>query len=98
MVPPAPPRPATPRGSTRRSPRLPGLAAILEGRPCLPTLSSLAATRTARQQAAGRGAANRLAAHHEDTSTLDLARAAATIPPYSSHTHRFRYYPPTALV
>lgn len=92
ILPAAPPRPATPRGTPKKSPRLPALGSILEGQPCLPTLASLSSSRA--RDVAGHGAANRLAAHDQTSSTLDLARAAAAI----NYTHRARPHPHTAVV
>lgn len=93
ILPAAPPRPATPRGTPKKSPRLPALGSILEGQPCLPTLSSLSSSRSVRD-VAGHGAANRLAAHDQTSSTLDLARAAASI----NYAHRTRSHTHTAVV
>ncbi|KAK7020133.1 hypothetical protein SK128_002728, partial [Halocaridina rubra] len=47
------------------------------GRRWMWTFSSVSSARAAKE-AAGRGAANRLAAHDQHGSTLDLARAAAS--------------------
>lgn len=94
ILPAAPPRPATPRGTPKKSPRLPALGSILEGgQQCLPTLSSLSSSRSVRD-VAGHGAANRLAAHNQTSSTLDLARAAAAI----NYAHRTRSHTHTAVV
>ncbi|XP_071518059.1 uncharacterized protein [Panulirus ornatus] len=100
IIPAAPPRPPTPhniRLTSRKSPRLLNLGSILEARPRLPTLSSLSSARSARQHA-GRGAANRLAAYNQTSSTLDLARAAAVSIPTINYTHRSFSDPHTAVV
>ncbi|XP_042871973.1 uncharacterized protein LOC122253186 isoform X2 [Penaeus japonicus] len=84
------------RGPVAKPPRLLNLGAMLEGRPRLLTLSAVSSARAARA-AAGRGAANRLAAHNQHSSTLDLARAAATSST-PSLSHRSLSEPHTAVV
>ncbi|KAK3862471.1 hypothetical protein Pcinc_031672 [Petrolisthes cinctipes] len=102
LTPPPPRRPPLTHQNTRpdpyRPPRLLNLNCMLEGgRPRLLTLSSMSSTRAVRE-VAGRGAANRLAAHDQTSSTLDLARAAAASIPSLSYTHRSLSEPQTSVV
>ncbi|MPC72760.1 hypothetical protein E2C01_067073 [Portunus trituberculatus] len=85
------------RADVCRPPRLLNLNCMVDGRPRLLTLSAMTSSRAARE-VAGRGAANRLAAHDQTSSTLDLARAAAASIPSLSHTHRSFSEPHTSLV
>ncbi|XP_066963114.1 uncharacterized protein [Macrobrachium rosenbergii] len=66
--------------STCRTPRLLSFGSMLEGRPRLLTLSALTSSRAVKE-VSGRNLANRLAAHDQHGSTLDLARAAASSVP-----------------
>lgn len=104
VIPVAPPRPPTPHSIIRRgnssfkkTSRLLNFGTILESQPCLPTLSSIASGKTARQHP-GFGAANRLAAYNQTNSTLDLAKAAAVSNPRINYTHMSHYDPHTAVV
>lgn len=85
------------RADVCRPPRLLNLNCMVDGRPRLLTLSAMTSSRAARE-VAGHGAANRLAAHNQTGSTLDLARAAAAAIPSLSHTHRSFSEPHTSLV
>lgn len=85
------------RADVCRPPRLLNLNCMVDGRPRLLTLSSMTSSRAVRE-VAGRGAANRLAAHDQTSSTLDLARAAAASIPSLSQTHRSFSEPHTSLV
>lgn len=85
------------RADVCRPPRLLNLNCMVDGRPRLLTLSALTPSRAPRE-VAGRGAANRLAAHDQTSSTLDLARAAAASIPSLSQTHRSFSEPHTSLV
>lgn len=100
MTPPQIRRPLTvqnTRADVCRPPRLLNLNCMVDGRPRLLTLSAMTSSRAARE-VAGHGAANRLAAHNQTGSTLDLARAAAAAIPSLSHTHRSFSEPHTSLV
>lgn len=85
------------RADVCRPPRLLNLNCIVDGRPRLLTLSAMTSSRATRE-VAGHGAANRLAAHDQTSSTLDLARAAAASIPSLSQTHRSFSEPHTSLV
>ncbi|XP_064086060.1 uncharacterized protein LOC135201096 [Macrobrachium nipponense] len=77
--------------SGSKSPKILNLGCMLDGRPRLLTLSAVSSARAAKE-AAGRGAANRLAAHDQHDSTLDLARAAASaIPSLSRRSYSESY-------
>ncbi|XP_071518058.1 uncharacterized protein [Panulirus ornatus] len=85
------------RADVYKPPRLLNLNCMLDGRPRLLTLSAMTSSRAAKE-VAGRGAANRLAAYNQHSSTLDLARAAAASIPSLSQTHRSLSEPYTSLV
>ena len=85
------------RADVCRPPRLLNLNCMVDGRPRLLTLSAMTSSRAVKE-VAGRGAANRLAAHNQTSSTLDLARAAAASIPSLSHSHRSFSEPHTSLV